>query len=73
MALIEFDEVSELERRRYTIEDLAALRFQKDMNFLNIAIDKEAVKIVQFCAAKLKDKEELRRSLLEYRYNQHGV
>lgn len=71
--LIEMDDVAELDRRSYNLEELATLRFAKDMNILNLAIDKEAVKIVQHLARKLKGKETLKNQLLYYRYNKHGI
>jgi len=50
------DDVVELERRNYNLEELANLRFSKEMNIMNFSIDKEAVKIVQYFAKKLKVK-----------------
>ena len=43
------------------------------MNILNYAIDKESLKVVQWIAEQVKDDKNLRNSLLEYRYNEHGV
>ena len=40
------DDANELERRNYQMEELAQLRFAKEMNILNCAIDKEATKII---------------------------
>jgi hypothetical protein len=43
------------------------------MTILNLAIDKEATKCVQWIADKLRNKPSLAKALLEWRYNEHGV
>ena len=52
--MIQLDDVTEFEKRNYKIEELAEVRFVKNMNILNLAVDKEAVKIIGHLITKLK-------------------
>jgi hypothetical protein len=73
LAPIVVDDPNTLEKLGYTIDQLSQVRFAKNMTILNLAIDKEATKCVQWIADKLRNKPSLAKALLEWRYNEHGV
>lgn len=48
--VIENDELERLIEMNLLIDDLVQIKFSKDMNILNFAIDKESERILQYLA-----------------------
>jgi ankyrin repeat protein len=54
--------------KKINVKTIPNLRFEHDMNLLNLAIDQESVSIVQFIQSLFKNHDEERKSLVSHRY-----
>lgn len=71
--MIEDDDLSSLTRLGLTFKEIEELRFEYDMNFLQLVCHEEALKILVWLThTKLKDNERMRTVLAAYRDSHLG-
>jgi hypothetical protein len=67
------DDLDAIQSLDIDIEMLLSVRFEKNMNILNFAIDNESVEIVCYLAELLKDRPEEKKFLVQHRFGNNSV